>query len=75
MMKKPYVMLGHISPILKLANTYNAETNFSRFLKFGFINTRTMFSCYGFQLGCIEGHTFKPRFFETGEICPFIHPS
>ena len=62
--------LGHISPIPKVANI---ELRQISPVKFGLINTRTLCSCNGFQLGCIEGHTFKPRFFETGEIRPSVY--
>ena len=34
---------------------HHAETNFSRCSKFGSVITRTLFSYYGFHLGCTEG--------------------
>ena len=61
MTKWPNVMVGNISPILKWANIMLRQIS-PLFQKFGFINSRTLFSDYGFHLGCEEGHispTFK----------------
>ena len=61
MTKWPNVMVGNISPILKWANIMLRQIS-PLFQKFGFIYSRTLFSDYGFHLGCEEGHispTFK----------------
>ena len=57
MKKWPYVILGHISPNMKWANLMLRQIS-PLFYKFDFINTRTLFSCYGFQPGCTEGHIY-----------------
>ena len=53
--KRPFVIFGHISPNMKWANITLRQIS-PLFQKFGFINTRTLFSCYGFHLGYPEGH-------------------